>query len=122
ADRAPAIKHRISSARHLVLPLCLENISSSSSLPPPRRISTSGPKLSRLTASSSLSGNNPYNFHLLGGEVTHRYDTVMKGFAAKLNEKTLTSFNSLQAEANNPIDYIGRRRCHYTVNTASRFL
>ncbi|KAJ7178536.1 protease propeptide/inhibitor [Mycena crocata] len=42
----------------------------------------------------------------LGGEVTHRYDTLMKGFAAKLNENTLAKFNSLQAESDSIIDYI----------------
>ncbi|KAJ7783175.1 protease propeptide/inhibitor [Mycena metata] len=41
-----------------------------------------------------------------GGEVGHRYDTVMKGFSATLSEKTLTKFNSLQAEADSPIDFI----------------
>ncbi|KAK7057194.1 protease propeptide/inhibitor [Favolaschia claudopus] len=42
-----------------------------------------------------------------GGEIGHTYDgTVMKGFSATLNEKTLTKFNSLQADADSPIDFI----------------
>ncbi|KAJ7045513.1 hypothetical protein C8F04DRAFT_1065063 [Mycena alexandri] len=41
-----------------------------------------------------------------GGQVGHQYDTVMKGFSATLSEKTLTKFNSLQAEADSPIDFI----------------
>ncbi|KAJ6625651.1 hypothetical protein B0H10DRAFT_2211922 [Mycena sp. CBHHK59/15] len=42
-----------------------------------------------------------------GGEVTHRYDSLMKGFAATLNEKTLQQFQSLQSEDDSIIDYIG---------------
>ncbi|KAJ7167372.1 protease propeptide/inhibitor [Mycena crocata] len=41
-----------------------------------------------------------------GGEVTHRYDTLLKGFAAILNKNTLAKFNSLQAESDSIIDYI----------------
>ncbi|KAJ7703205.1 hypothetical protein B0H17DRAFT_1042250 [Mycena rosella] len=41
-----------------------------------------------------------------GGEVIHRYDSTMKGFAAKLSPNTLTKFNSLQAEKDSIIDYI----------------
>lgn len=42
-----------------------------------------------------------------GGEVVHKYGTVMKGFAAKLNANTLAKFNSLQEEPDSIIDYIG---------------
>ncbi|KAJ7084383.1 hypothetical protein B0H15DRAFT_393258 [Mycena belliarum] len=41
-----------------------------------------------------------------GGEVTHRYDTLMKGFAATLAPNTLASFNSNLQAADSPIDYI----------------
>ncbi|KAJ7462302.1 protease propeptide/inhibitor [Mycena galericulata] len=41
-----------------------------------------------------------------GGEVIHKYGTVMKGFAARLNDNTLVKFNSLQEDPNSIIDYI----------------
>jgi len=41
-----------------------------------------------------------------GGEVTHRYDTILKGFTAKLSPNTLANFNSLQAQDDSIIDYI----------------
>ncbi|KAJ7096327.1 hypothetical protein C8R44DRAFT_812735 [Mycena epipterygia] len=41
-----------------------------------------------------------------GGEVTQTYDTLMKGFAAKLDPATFAKFTSLQADADSIIDYI----------------
>ncbi|KAL0956585.1 hypothetical protein HGRIS_002723 [Hohenbuehelia grisea] len=38
-----------------------------------------------------------------GGQVTHKYDTVLKGFAAHITDSTLQSFQSLQGDI---IDYI----------------
>ncbi|KZV95114.1 hypothetical protein EXIGLDRAFT_735897 [Exidia glandulosa HHB12029] len=41
-----------------------------------------------------------------GGEVTHRYDAVFKGFAAKLTDTQLQSFQANVAATDSPIDYI----------------
>ncbi|KAJ7777986.1 hypothetical protein DFH07DRAFT_951067 [Mycena maculata] len=42
---------------------------------------------------------------LFRGEVTHKYSTTLKGFAATLTENTLAKFNSLQP-GEDIIDYI----------------
>ncbi|KAJ7925296.1 hypothetical protein B0H13DRAFT_2314791 [Mycena leptocephala] len=39
-------------------------------------------------------------------KVNHEYDTIMKGFAATLNQNTLTKFQSFQAEPDSIIDFI----------------
>ncbi|EJD52668.1 hypothetical protein AURDEDRAFT_158401 [Auricularia subglabra TFB-10046 SS5] len=41
-----------------------------------------------------------------GGEVTHRYDAVFKGFAAKLTNQQLQGFQANLAAGDSPIDYI----------------
>jgi len=41
-----------------------------------------------------------------GGEIIHKYETGLKGFAANLSENTLAKFNSFQKESDSIIDYI----------------
>ena len=48
--------------------------------------------------------------HFAGGEVTHRYDAVFKGFAAKLTDQQLQGFQANLAAGDSPIDYIGASR------------
>jgi len=41
-----------------------------------------------------------------GGQVGHKYDTVMKGFSATLSESALNKLTSFQAQEDSVIDFI----------------
>ncbi|KAJ6593896.1 hypothetical protein B0H19DRAFT_1246631 [Mycena capillaripes] len=52
------------------------------------------------------SGNIRDGLSSSGGQVGHKYDTVMKGFSATLSESAFNKLTSFQAQEDSVIDFI----------------
>lgn len=49
---------------------------------------------------------NPYSTDVPGGAVTHRYDGVLNGFAARISQDQLDAFREDTDRFDSPISYV----------------